>query len=388
MNLVVVPFHDWRKILLEGSRTRDSHFIEEFRKRQDKVIIVNRPTTLVELVIKKKLNLVKGKVVYAKGNFRLIQISKKTYIIDYISYDVVGQITKKHKWFFKKYGDNKFKKFIETSLDLLEVKKNYYLLNQNIFASKLSEQLTPKKSIFDAWDNFMKFDVYSDIKSEIKRSYHKFADICDVWTTNSRDNISEFKKQYGFSKINLIANGVNVQRFIGPATSTPKDLSKIKKPIIGFGGKISHLLDVDLINETIKKSPQLSFVFIGQILDKKVFDAIAKQPNFHYLGDKHYDIYPDYVKNFDICIVPYIIDENKKSGANTIKVYEYLATNKKVLGTLSNGLEGLKDYVYIVNDSNDFVKELKDKKNHKNQINLKLHSWETKTKKIVDLMLC
>ena len=36
MNLVVVPFHDWRKILLEGSRTRDSHFIEEFRKRQDK----------------------------------------------------------------------------------------------------------------------------------------------------------------------------------------------------------------------------------------------------------------------------------------------------------------------------------------------------------------
>ena len=64
MNLVVVPFHDWRKILLEGSRTRDSHFIEEFRKRQDKVIIVNIPTTLLEIIIKKKLNLIRGKLVY------------------------------------------------------------------------------------------------------------------------------------------------------------------------------------------------------------------------------------------------------------------------------------------------------------------------------------
>lgn len=386
MNLVIVPFHDWRKILLEGSRTRDSHFIEEFKKRQDKIIIVNRPTTLVEIGLKRKLNLITGKVIYSKNNFRLLEISENTYLIDYISYDIIGQITQKYKWFIKKYGDNAFVDFINKSLEILGVNQDYNLLNQNIFASNLSEKLTPKKSVFDAWDNFMKFDVYNDIKDEIKKNYHQYAEICDFWITNSEDNVLEYKNLYKVGEINLITNGVDVSRFIGNANSIPEDLSKIKRPIVGFGGKITHLLDVDLINETIKNSPEISFVFVGQILDNQIFDAIVKQPNFYYLGDKHYDVYPDYVKNFDICTVPYIVDEHKKSGANTIKVYEYLATNKKVVGTLSNGLESLKDHVYIVKEASDFATELKDQDNHKLQINLNLHSWETKTNSVVDLM--
>ena len=55
MNLSIFPYHDWRKILVEGNRTRDAHFIENFRAsdRIQKLIIINRPITLSELVIKK-----------------------------------------------------------------------------------------------------------------------------------------------------------------------------------------------------------------------------------------------------------------------------------------------------------------------------------------------
>ncbi|WP_299332739.1 hypothetical protein [uncultured Psychroserpens sp.] len=387
MNIVIVPFHDWRKILLEGSRTRDAHFIEAFKSREDICVIINRPTTLLEIQLKRKRGLIKGKLILSNGGCKLYEYSKNTYLIDYVSVDVVGQALKNYNWFISEYGSDKYVNFINQSLAHLGIKENYSLLNQNIFASRLSSKLKPKVSIFDAWDNFAKFSVYSKLKEEIIENYMQFSKTCDFWITNSVDNISEFKTQYGVENIHLIANGVDVSRFVGASKSIPDDLSQIKKPIVGFGGKISHLLDVELINKTTEASPDVSFVFVGQILDKTIFNEIIKRENVHYLGDKHYDVYPDYVKNFDICTVPYVIDEKKKSGANTIKVYEYLATQKKVVGTLSNGLENLLDHVYIINNASEFSDALKSCENHKNKIDLKTHSWETKTQQIIELIL-
>ena len=56
LNIVYVPYHDWRKILNEGNRTRDAHFINSFRQDEtvDKILIINRPITYTELLVKKR----------------------------------------------------------------------------------------------------------------------------------------------------------------------------------------------------------------------------------------------------------------------------------------------------------------------------------------------
>ncbi|WNH08602.1 glycosyltransferase [Thalassobellus suaedae] len=161
---------------------------------------------------------------------------------------------------------------------------------------------------------------------------------------------------------------------------------KLKVPIVGFGGKITQLIDVELLNKTMKLSPTHSFVFVGQILDKKVYDKIEKADNFYYLGDKHYDEYPNYVKNFDICIVPYVVSKEKKSGANSIKVYEYLSTGKKVVGTLSNGLEDLEEHLYIAKDEKEFALAIGQTINNKKLINLDIHSWSTKVDEFIKVL--
>ena len=208
MNLIITPFHDWRKILLEGFRTRDAHFIEQFQSRDGLVVIVNRPTTILEVLFKRKRNLIKGELINSKGGCKLYKCSKNTYLIDYVSKDVFGQATKNYNWFVKKYGSTKYVDFINNSLKLLGINNNYSLLNQNIFASELSKKLKPKVSIFDAWDNFAKFDVYANIKDQIIQNYKQFAVTCDFWITNSIDNISEFKNLYGIDKIHLVNNGI------------------------------------------------------------------------------------------------------------------------------------------------------------------------------------
>ncbi|PXX27828.1 glycosyltransferase [Arenibacter sp. ARW7G5Y1] len=387
MNLLIVPFHDWRKIILEGFRTRDAHFIEELDKNKDIVkIIINRPTTLVEIILKRKLNLIKGEIILKKNGFRLYKINKELYVIDFVSSNFIGQIKGGYKWFIQNYGNHEYIGFINDVLDKLNIGNDYYLLNQNIFASELTKSLKPKISVFDAWDNFTKFTVYEHIKEELKSAYHLYAKYCDFWITNSKDNIIDFSKWYKPKDIILITNGVDVLRFKGPIEETPEDMKVIPRPIVGFGGKITQLIDVELLNKSMAKAKNISFVFVGQILDKKVFSQIEKCNNFYYLGDKHYDIYPNYVKSFDVCIVPYVVKREKKSGANTIKVYEYLATDKKVVGTNSNGLEDLKEHLYIVQNANEFASEISDIQNNKKQIDLDYHSWKTKTKQFLRLL--
>lgn len=384
MNIVIVPFHDWRKIILEGSRTRDAHFIEEYRNQANGTkVIINRPTTFLEIVLKRKPNLLKYNIILERKDFKLYQIDEGFYLIDYVSKNIFSQILGQYIWFINQYKTKSFVSFINEALKKLNIDDNYCLLNQNIFAYKLSKALTPKISIFDAWDNFLKFEVYKKVKRNIKEGYKTYGNICDFWITNSKDNINSFSKPFKPKKIYLVNNGVDLKRFSSNSGfEVPIDIKQIPRPIVGFGGKITHLIDVDLLNETMRLSKSVSFVFVGQILNKETFKTIDKLDNFYYLGDKHYDEYPNYVKSFDICIVPYITDESKKSGANTIKVYEYLSTNKKVIGTPSNGLEDLEDYLYVIKNAKEFSKEINIKENQKKQIDVTKHSWKYKLKQL------
>ena len=379
--VAIIPFHDWRKLQLEGFRTRDAHFIEEFAKQKDRIkVIINRPTTLAEVLVKRKLGLIIGKKILRKGPFSLYEVDTNLYLIDYFSMDILGQLNKGYLWFFKKYSSQAYNLFIEKVFDFLKIKDTVCLLNQNIFAAGLVKTISVKLRVFDAWDNFNNFNVYQKIKDEINRSYQDLSTSTDFWLTNSTDNLEDFSKEFSPKKIVLVSNGVDLNRFVDKQynSTMPEDLSNVKRPIVGFGGKISQLIDVDLLNQTMKGAPFASFVFVGQILDKAVFNRIKKLPNYYYLGDKHYDQYPNYVKNFDVCIVPYVVEKSKKSGANTIKVYEYLATQKKIIGTPSNGIEYLSEYVYIVNNAKEFIEELKDIKNLKPKIVLENYSWKRK----------
>lgn len=388
MNLLIVPFHDWRKILKEGFRTRDAHFIETLEQHNGvNQIIVNRPTTLLEIFLKKKNNLIKGEVIYAQRGFKLYQIRPKLYVVDYISTDILGQVLKGHNWFIDQYSNPKYLTFIRECLKKLEINDNYYLINQNIFASKLSKRLAPIKSIFDAWDDFTKFKVYEALKDKISQAYVEYATLSDFWITNSNDNVKFFTNTFNPKNIFLIKNGVDVHRFLEQSTpSIPDDIKDIPRPIIGFGGKITHLIDVKLLNHTMKITPSVSFVFVGQILDRHIFNSIDKLDNFYYLGDKHYDEYPNYVQNFDVCIVPYVVANEKKSGANSIKAYEYLATKKKVVGTNSNGLEDLSDYLHIVSTAEEFSEEICNLHNTKSPIALNEHSWDSKVNELLKLI--
>lgn len=385
MHLIIIPFHDWRKSEKEGFRTRDVHFIKAFETLDniEKILVVNRPYTSLELKFKKHKSDLQGEVVFRNSKFSITKVSEKIYVLDYESLDITGQFIYRHKWFFKKYGEKKLMLFISKAQEILGI-TNPAVLCQNIFAYKFLLNIEAEKKIFDAWDNFSKFPAYSHIKPEIESAYTQLSEKVQTWITNSKENQLYFKEHLGVNKVHLIKNGVN-EKFAEACTKLPEDMEKIPGSIIGFGGKISYLLDTELINYLVEDNPALHFVFVGQVLDKSVFDRINKTDNVHFLGDKTYDIYPCYVNHFDVGIIPYRINENQHGG-DSIKAYEYLQAGKTVIGTCGNGLTELSDYLYLAENKFEFSEYLKSDLAAKRYFYAADFSWESKAKRIQSLM--
>ena len=382
-----IPYHDWRKIQSEGNRTRDAHFIDAFRSiAQGKVLIINRPITYTELFIKKKTFSIKlpYELLLKNGNNFLYKIDENTFIIDTVLFSDIKQIIKKRKWFFDCYNNKELFDFYLESKRILHM-EDAPIITANVFSYKFILKLENEKILFDAWDNFYLMPGMNTLKNELYEAYSKLSIKSNIWITNSYENIDFYMSNYNVKKLKLITNGVSVGIFKKGLPITP-DLELIKKDktIIGFGGKITHLFDVDLFNFLTKKNPKFNFVIIGQVLDKNIFSKIIKYDNVFYLGDKHYKEYPKYVSNFDIGIIPYKIGKNQHGG-DSIKVYEYLASEIPVVGTNGNGLQFLYKYIDIAKDKEEFNKYINNP-TVKSKFNIDEFSWESKSKKLLDIL--
>lgn len=386
MDLVCIPYHDWRKIEMEGSRTRDSHLISHFAKSKNvgKVLVINRPTSYPELLFNKRKIELKGKVVISKGNLKLYQITDKLFVLDYITSDLLTPVLKKRLWIFKSFGYAKFINFYKECISFLGIKE-HFIFSNNIFSLNFAVKSNTKNVVFDAYDNLVFFPHNEPIKQELVDSYLKFKDICKFWTTNSTKNVEYYKDNYGQENCFLVKNGVDIETF-ERKYEKPEDLVSLKKPIVGFGGKITHLFDYDLFNYCVDNHPDKEFVIVGQILDKEVFSKIKVAPNVHYLGDKHYSQYSSYVANFDIGIIPYVTN-HLESGVDSIKVYEYIAAGLNAVGTTGGGMPDLADFLFIANDKFEFSEYISKALNKKSTVKLpEIHTWAYKSEQIITYM--
>lgn len=387
MNLVCIPYHDWRKINEEGARTRDAHFINHFStsEKVSNLVIINRPISILELFVKKKAARIKGEVLLRNRTFTLYKLSGNVFLIDFIFLDFIEPIVKKKKWFLDSFGEKKVSCFFKECMDFLGFSE-YKIFNQNVFASNFIKNNSEICSIFDGWDNFMLFPDNLSIREELEKSYSDLAKYSNYWVTNSPKNIDFFTKKFNVLNLELVKNGVDFEKF-RKAYTCPNDLIEISSPRIGFGGKITHLFDFELFNYCLDKHSDKNFIIVGQVLSKEVFDKINKSSNFYYLGDKNYADYPAYVCNFDIGIIPYV-NNHLDSGADTIKAYEFLAAGLKTVGTFGAGMNDKAEYMYLAKDKEEFslyIQQALDNEYAHIQLSPE-NSWESKVNQVLILL--
>lgn len=352
MNIVFFPFHDYKLSLLEGFRTRDAHIYSQSIKNTavDKVIIINRPTLLLEVLLKRKTYKTAGTVIYSSSSLTIQKISEKVFIVDIIDFSFFKPIFKGKSFISELYFRNR--KLIKIALTKLECKK-FLSYESSPLTRKTVEFLSPQKKVFDGVDNFCKHDSYAALRDPLKAEYSHIINSYEKIFFNGKDSLDYFSCSDN-SRVEFMANGVDFERF--QAEYAPPlcylDSQKNNKKIAVYAGKMQSMFDIDLVKNLAITNPDVDFYFLGKILEGQPNIELAEYANVIFVGDVHYDSLPAYIANATVCIIPYLV--NKQHGGDPIKFYEYLASGNAIVSTCIGDIQRYHDNlsVFVVEKEN------------------------------------
>jgi len=110
----------------------------------------------------------------------------------------------------------------------------------------------------------------------------------------------------------------------------PEDMVVIKKPIIGYVGGIHRHIDFNLIKYIAQGHPEWSIALVGPV--QTDISVLLGLKNVFLLGQKDFRVLPEYLNLFDVCIIPYQIQDYTMTVFPT-KLNEYNAMGKPVVST-------------------------------------------------------
>jgi len=283
---------------------------------------------------------------------------------------------------------------VQNLIKKLKMQENLVLWSFNPIFSDLFGRIGEKLVIFDTVDNWAEHASYIAHKNELLKNYKAVSEKADIIFTVSEELIDFYKSLGRSENVYWIPNGVEVGHFAKTIIEEKSHL-KIKKPIIGYVGTVQERFDFDLFEYLAKENQDKNFVIIGPVWKgvlEKAKSLKKKHKNIWFLGRKNYAQSPQYLKQFTVAIIPHKINHFIKS-TNPMKMYEYLACGLPVVSTRGAGVDMFKDYIYITNDFKNFshyidlaIKENSEELRQKRINAVKDHSWESRVKKMLDVI--
>jgi len=156
----------------------------------------------------------------------------------------------------------------------------------------------------------------------------------------------------------FVSHGVDVPHFSrarDPRTPVPVDLERLAKPVIGFFGLIEDWVEPPLLRAIALARPEWSIVLLGRAATD--LDPLTGLPNVHLLGQKPYDLLPNYCNGFGVGIIPFKNNELTRK-ANPLKLREYLAAGLPVVSTDLPEVRKYRNLVRIASDVAGFIREI------------------------------
>ncbi len=194
------------------------------------------------------------------------------------------------------------------------------------------------------------------IVQELESRLCRQADIVFVITPE----LYEKKKKYNAATF-VVRAGANYQHFrkaTDEETSVPPELLQFKRPIIGYFGQIDPWkLDVQLLRYLACEHPEWSIVLMGPPYQGFRDELLKNCPNIHFIGAKPYETLPSYLKGFDVCLMPFLLNEVTLHGDH-LKLYEYLAAGKPIVSTAVPSAKRFKELVWVSHSYEEFAQNV------------------------------
>ena len=107
--------------------------------------------------------------------------------------------------------------------------------------------------------------------------------------------------------------------------------SEIAGPRLGFYGVIDERFDAHLLSALADAHPEWQIVLVGPILKIDPL-SLPQRENIHYLGQHPYQALPHFLSGWDVCLLPFALNEATRFISPT-KVLEYMAAELPIVST-------------------------------------------------------
>jgi hypothetical protein len=212
--------------------------------------------------------------------------------------------------------------------------------------------LHPILSYYDCSDDYGEFPGLKANRVLLKESEAELLRLVDLVFCSSQ-GLMKTKSVFNRNCF-LLPNGVD-QTYLSNQPGdmeTPSDLKGIRRPILGYVGTIGDWFDFDQLVALARRRADWSVVLIGPLTAKRLSLIFRGIRNIYWLGEKPYVGLHQYLKTFDVCLIPFRVDEFTKRIYPT-KVHQYLAEGKSVVSSHLPDLEPFTPWVEFYSDVNE-----------------------------------
>ena len=181
-------------------------------------------------------------------------------------------------------------------------------------------------------------------------------------------------------------NGVSIEHF-SKQSEVPKELKKVPRPIAIYVGAIDYWFDFSLLKKVALDLPHISFVLIGPMKENPFKDI----SNIFCLGPKEYDQIPSYIKQSQVGLIPFDVQNYPEliHRVNPLKLYEYMACSLPVVATKWEELEKLNSPAFLSNSIGEFkscIEKALNSPSKKYREYAEKQDWSYKGKKLLELL--
>ena len=194
--------------------------------------------------------------------------------------------------------------------------------------------------------------------ADLSVSEREIVKICDAVLTICPDLTNRYRALG--AKVHTIPYGVDLSVFQSGDHETPRsgddhagqiiaEIDRIEQNwqrVVGYVGAFHRHVNVELLTECAGRKKDWLWVFVGPVVENP--GELKNLPNVLFAGAQPHKSLSDFIKRFDVCIIPYRRSKYTETVV-PVKLNEYLAAGKTVVAT---DIPAVRDF----NESHDVIK--------------------------------
>ncbi len=249
-------------------------------------------------------------------------------------------------------------------------------------------------TVYDITDDWTEFPGSPRHRALIAAQDAELCRIADA-TIVCSERLFERKRPLA-SSLHLIPNGVHAAhyaRVLDGEGPFPPAAASWSRPVLGYVGSVhASRVDLDLVEAIARQWAPGTIALVGpDFLTPVEAERLDRLGNVMRVPAVPYAEVPDYIRAFDVSIVPHLVTPFTES-LNPIKLWEYLAAGKPIVSTDVAGFRDYPQHVAVARDAAEFARLACEAltengaRPEARRREAKEHSWEARTDQVEEVI--